>query len=182
MKSYRYPGEHMILALTLVLVLGVIALTALATLCGSVLFVAVMLAVAYVLNRRHHDALVESARSVTPQTEPAVAKLVAECARRLQPGSIHTYIAPGNILNAYTFGLVSPQVLVVYAGIFHIMDEDELRFIIGHEMGHVCLGHSRLNSLVGGMAGIPPPLFSSGDPARRSSSAPSASEGRPSSS
>lgn len=159
MKSYRYPGEHIILALTLLLVLGVIALTALATLCGSILFVAVMFVVAYVLNRRHHDALVESARPVTPQTEPAVAKLVAECARRLQPGPIGTYIAPGNVLNAYTFGLESPQVLVVYAGIFSVMDEDELRFIIGHEMGHVCLGHSRLNSLVGGMAGIPSPFL-----------------------
>ena len=35
------------------------------------------------------------------------------------------------------------------------MDADELRFIIGHEMGHVALGHTWLNSLVGGMAGIP---------------------------
>jgi len=39
------------------------------------------------------------------------------------------------------------------------MDEDELRFIIGHELGHVCLGHTWLNSLVGGMSGIPSPYF-----------------------
>jgi Zn-dependent protease with chaperone function len=47
--------------------------------------------------------------------------------------------------------------VVLYAGIFTIMDEDELRFIIGHELGHVRLGHTWLNSLVGGMAGIPSP-------------------------
>jgi Zn-dependent protease with chaperone function len=35
------------------------------------------------------------------------------------------------------------------------MDVNELQFIIGHEMGHICLGHTWLNSLVGGMAGIP---------------------------
>jgi Zn-dependent protease with chaperone function len=35
------------------------------------------------------------------------------------------------------------------------MDPAELRFIIGHELGHVRLGHTRLNSLVGGLAGIP---------------------------
>jgi Zn-dependent protease with chaperone function len=159
MKTYRYPGEHIILILTLTLVIGIIAISALATLCGSVLFVLVMLLAAYILNRRHHEALMESARKVRTQSEPEVARLVGECAIRLQPGTIQTYIAPGNVLNAYTFGLVSPQVLVVYAGIFRIMDEDELRFIIGHEMGHVCLGHSRLNSLVGGMAGIPSPFL-----------------------
>ena len=35
------------------------------------------------------------------------------------------------------------------------MDKDELQFIIGHELGHVDLGHTWLNTLVGGMAGIP---------------------------
>jgi Zn-dependent protease with chaperone function len=35
------------------------------------------------------------------------------------------------------------------------MDRDEIQFIIGHEMGHICLGHTKLNTLVGGMAGIP---------------------------
>jgi Zn-dependent protease with chaperone function len=35
------------------------------------------------------------------------------------------------------------------------MDADEMRFIIGHELGHVTLGHTWLNTLVGGMAGLP---------------------------
>jgi Zn-dependent protease with chaperone function len=38
------------------------------------------------------------------------------------------------------------------------MDADELRFVLGHELGHVRLGHTWLNSLVGGMAGIPSPI------------------------
>jgi Zn-dependent protease with chaperone function len=35
------------------------------------------------------------------------------------------------------------------------MDEDELAFVIGHEMGHITLGHTWLNTILGGMAGIP---------------------------
>ena len=62
-------------------------------------------------------------------------------------------------MNAYTFGLAEPQVVVVYAGVLRIMDADELRFIIGHELGHVRLGHTWLNSLVGGMSGIPSPYL-----------------------
>ena len=49
----------------------------------------------------------------------------------------------------------SPKVVVLYEPLFKIMDEDELTFIIGHELGHVALGHTWLNSLIGGIAGIP---------------------------
>jgi Zn-dependent protease with chaperone function len=159
MTSYRYPSEHLILALTLFLVFAVIAVTAVATLCGSVLFVLVMLLISFLLNRSRHNELIQSARPVTPRTEPALNNLVGDCAMRLQSGPIQAFIAPGSILNAYTFGLVEPQVVVVYAGVFSIMDADELRFIIGHELGHVRLGHTWLNSLVGGMAGIPSPYL-----------------------
>ena len=159
MTSYRYPNERIILALTVILVFVVIAVTAVATVCGSVLFVLVMLVISYLLNRSHHDELIAIAHPVTPQAAPELSALVNTCARRLQSGSFRTFVAPGNTLNAYTFGLVEPQVVVVYAGVLRIMDEDELRFIIGHELGHICLGHTWLNSLVGGMAGIPSPYL-----------------------
>ena len=157
MTSYRYPNERIILALTLFLVFAVVAVTAVATLCGSVLFVLVMLGISYLLNRAHHDELIQKAQPVTPQAGPELASLVESCARRLGSGPFRTYIAPGNTLNAYTFGLVEPQVVVVYAGVLRLMDADELRFIVGHELGHVRLGHTWLNSLVGGMSGIPSP-------------------------
>jgi Zn-dependent protease with chaperone function len=159
MTSYRYPNEILILALTLFLVFAVIAVTAAATFCGSLLFVLVMLVISFLLNRSHHDELIQDAQPVTVQTAPELAVLTKSCATRLQAGSFSAYIAPGNILNAYTFGLGEAPVVVVYAGVLRIMDEDELSFIIGHELGHVCLGHTWLNSLVGGMSGIPSPYF-----------------------
>jgi Zn-dependent protease with chaperone function len=157
--SYRYPNERLILALTLILVLGVIAVTALATFCGSALFVLAMLAISYFMNRVHHDELIQKAHPVTPESAPELARLVTDSAVRLQTGPVHTYVAPGRTLNAYTFGLVQPQVVVVYAGVLELMDADELRFILGHELGHVRLGHTWLNSLLGGMAGIPSPYL-----------------------
>ena len=158
MTSYRYPNEYIILTITLLLVFGVIAVTAVATLCGSVLFVLVMLAIS-ICNRSHHNDLIQRAHPVTPQTEPALSNLIGDCAARLQSGPVRTFVAPGNILNAYTFGLVEPQVVVVYAGLFGIMDADEFAFIIGHELGHVRLGHTWLNSLIGGIAGVPSPYL-----------------------
>lgn len=159
MASYRYPNERLVLWLTLFLVLAVIAVTAVATLCGSVLFVLAMLVFAYFLNRSHHNRLISSAHPVTPQSDPQLSNLVQDCAQRLKARSFRTFIAPGKALNAYTFGLSQPQVVVVYAGVVRMMDADELRFIIGHELGHVRLGHTWLNSLLGGMAGIPSPYL-----------------------
>ena len=159
MSSYRYPNETFILALTLVLVLAVIAVTAAATFCGSLLFVLLMLVISFLMNRSHHNALIQEAQPVTVQTAPELAELVKGCATRLQAGPFSAFVAAGRTLNAYTFGLGEAPVVVVYAGVLRIMDEDELRFIIGHELGHVCLGHTWLNSLVGGMSGIPSPYF-----------------------
>jgi Zn-dependent protease with chaperone function len=156
--DYRYPNEQLILGLTLGFVLAVIAISATATLCGSLFFVALMLAFAYVQNIAHHDALVRRAEAVTPETRPGLAALARGDAAVLGVRDIRVFIASAPVLNAYTFGLSDPKAVVLYSGLLHVMDEDEVRFILGHELGHVRLGHTWLNSLVGGMAGIPSPF------------------------
>lgn len=157
--AYRYPGEQIILAVTLALVFSVIALTATATLCGSALFTLVMVAFSYGASRVRHEELLKHAQPVTLQTAPELAALVRACAARLQVEPVQVFVAPSGVLNAYTFGLTAPKVVVLYSSLLQMMDADELRFIIGHEMGHVCLGHTWLNSLVGGLAGIPSPML-----------------------
>lgn len=154
-SAYRYPNELLILALTLLLVTLIIAFTATATLCTSVVFIAAMVALAYSASRSRHQALMQRAAQVSPQSTPVLNAIVHQCQRRLQPGEVQVYLVPSKTLNAYTFGLEDPKVVVLYSALLKVMDEDELRFIIGHEMGHVRLGHTRLNSLVGGIAGIP---------------------------
>lgn len=153
--SYRYPNEILILTITLILVLAVIALTAIATVCGSFIFVVAMVALSYIYTRSHHRSLMAGAQQITHSNAPGLAALIQDNANRLKPGPFEVYVVPEDVLNAYTFGLSSPKVVVLYGGLLKVMDEDELRFVAGHEMGHICLGHTWLNSLVGGMAGIP---------------------------
>jgi Zn-dependent protease with chaperone function len=140
-------------------VLVVIAVTATATLCGSFLVTLVVVAYSYLANRVRHEELLKQAQPVTPHSASGLAALVRECAARLQVEPVQVFVAPSRALNAYTFGLTSPKVVVLYSPLVQIMDADELRFIIGHEMGHVRLGHTWLNSLVGGMAGVPSPFL-----------------------
>ncbi len=159
--AYRYPNERAILAVTLTLVILVIALTATATVCLSAVFVLAMLLISYLVTRSQHQALMANGRQVTPRSTPGLHAIVEESARRLQPGPVQVFVVPSRTMNAYTFGLSSPKTVVLHAPLLQAMDGDELRFVVGHEMGHVSLGHTWLNSLVGGLAGIPSPFFAS---------------------
>ena len=154
-NAYRYPNEQTILAVTVVLVLFVLLITATATVCLSFVFVLGILAIGYFASRSHHHALLADALVVSPQTAPELVPVIDRAKNRLQVEPVQVFIVPNRTLNAYTFGLDSPKAIVLHSALFQLMDKEELQFIIGHELGHVDLGHTWLNTLIGGMAGIP---------------------------
>lgn len=155
--AYRFPSERTILWITVGTVILVIGFTAAATVCLSIVFILAMLGMAYISNRNFHQSLMANSRQVTVENTPELASLANACLSRLQVPNVAVYVAQSNRLNAYTFGLSNPRVIVLNSSLFQIMDADELSFIISHEMGHVKLGHTWLNTLLGGMAGIPSP-------------------------
>ena len=159
--AYRYAGEQAILIFTLLGLALITAVTTTLTLCTGFLLILLGVGLAYFSTRSHHHALLHGAQAVTPRSAPALAGLADECAQRLQPGPYELFVAADPRLNAYTFGLADPRVVVLYSGLFQEMSSGEIRFILGHEMGHISLGHTWLNSLVGGMAGLPATLLSS---------------------
>jgi Zn-dependent protease with chaperone function len=159
--AYRYPRERIILLATVITVLLVIALTATATVCLSVVFIIGAIVFSYQFSQAHHRQLMQNALQITHDNAPGLVELALTCKARLQVESVNVFIVRGSILNAYTFGLTSPKSIVLYENLIRLMDQQELQFIIGHEMGHVKLGHTWLNSLVGGMAGIPASLSAS---------------------
>ena len=97
----------------------------------------------------------QSAQRVTKNTATDLEPLIEICAQRLQVEPVQVFVLPSRTRNAYTFGMDSPKAIVLYSALLQLMDRDELQFIVGHEMGHICLGHTWLNTLVGGMSGIP---------------------------
>ncbi|MGE5222824.1 MAG: M48 family metallopeptidase [Omnitrophica WOR_2 bacterium] len=155
--AYRYPNERLILAATVILVFLVIAFTAVATVCLSVVAILTALLFSYGFSRSQHNALIQQTQAVTPQNSPVLVALARQAAIRLQVQPVEIFIAPSRILNAYTFGLSATKTIVLHSALLDRMDHEEMQFILGHEMGHVRLGHTWLNSLVGGMAGIPSP-------------------------
>jgi Zn-dependent protease with chaperone function len=156
--GYRYPYEYLLLGLTILIVLLVIAFTAAATICGSALFIPIIVILGYLSTKSKHHDLLSHGQQVTIHTAPGLMPLIQENSIRLQVEPVNIFIVPSNQLNAYTFGMDSPKAIVLYSSLFEIMDQDEIQFILGHEMGHVKLGHTWLNTLVGGVAGIPSSL------------------------
>lgn len=157
-RAYRYANEQVVLVLTLLLVLGVIIFTSTVTFCLSGVFIIAMFVLSALLIRSHHQALMRSAFRVDRSRSPELADLVAGCGLKLQPGPVDVFLIDQEQLNAYTFGIGSPKVLALYTPLLKVMNTGELSFIIGHEMGHVALGHTWLNTILGGMAGIPAPF------------------------
>ncbi len=155
MTSYRYPSEHFILLLTVFLITGLLALSAVPTLCLVPLVALVFIAISYQLSQAQYRSLLRGGIPVTWEKTPQLAGLAQECVDKLKPGQVQFYVLPERQLNAFTFGLSNPKVVVLFSSLIDILDADELRFIMGHELGHVALGHSWLNTLLGGMAGVP---------------------------
>ncbi len=156
--DYRYPYEYLILGITILVVLLIIALTAAATVCASAVFIPLVVILGYFASQSRHRALIEQAQLVTAQSAPELIPLIQANSARLQVEPVNVFIVSSRQLNAYTFGMDSPKAIVLYSSLFNIMERDEIQFILGHEMGHVKLGHTWLNTLVGGMAGIPSSL------------------------
>ena len=157
--SYRYPNESLILTGTLFLVGAVIVLTSTATFCLSGIFILFFFGMAYMSVRSHHAALMRNGYRVTRQNVPKLAQVIDEAAVRLKVEPVEVYVIGSKALNAYTFGISSPKVIVMTDSLLKVLDAEELQFVIGHEMGHVKLGHTWLNSIIGGLAGIPSPYL-----------------------
>ncbi len=157
-RRYRVDNEQLVLVLTIGLVGVVIVLSSTVTFCVSGLFILGMFVISALLIRAHHRELMGSALPVDEVRTPELAQLVEGCELKLQPGPVETYVVDKDVMNAYTFGLGNPKALVLYAPLTQVMTPGELQFIIGHEMGHVALGHTWLNTIVGGLAGIPAPF------------------------
>lgn len=161
-RPSRHPSETPIFWLTLIIVGGVLILTGGATVCVIPIIVLLMVVLGLQSNQMHHRDLMRQAYRV-PVEKPSgkgdaldqIGEMVRECRQTLGCEPVDVFIVPGRQINAYTFGLSSPRVIVLYKPMLDIMDRDELKFVIGHEMGHIIYGHTWLNTMLGGIAGMP---------------------------
>src|SRR5687768_7888696 len=74
---------------------------------------------------------------VGPKQFPSIHKLAQECAATLDVPVPQIYIANHPMVNAYTFGTDEESFIVIHSQLVDHFTTEELRFVIGHETGHV---------------------------------------------
>ena len=78
---------------------------------------------------------------VGPDQLARIHTIAKECAFTLGVPMPTVYVANSPFMNAYTFGTNDDSFIVVHARLVDDFSDDELRFVIGHEMGHVQNNH-----------------------------------------
>jgi Zn-dependent protease with chaperone function len=103
-----------------------------------------------------------SAVRVDERQFPTLHYLLQDVARVLDVDEIpELYVAANPIPGAMTIGMNKPFI-VLNSGLVDLLEENELRFVVGHELGHAISGHSvyqtllqRLLVLSGVLASLP---------------------------
>ena len=85
---------------------------------------------------------------VTPRQFPTIHRIAEECADTLDVAVPQIYVANNPVLNAYTFGTDEEAFIVVHSALIDHYDYDELKFVIGHETGHIQNKHVVYNTIL----------------------------------
>jgi Zn-dependent protease with chaperone function len=89
-----------------------------------------------------------SAVRVDEHQFPVLHRLLGDVAAVLDAPSLpELYVAAHPVPSAVTIGMDKP-IVVVTSGIVDLLDEEEVRFVLGHEMGHVGSGHAVYQTLL----------------------------------
>ena len=85
---------------------------------------------------------------VTPRQFPRIYRIAEECAESLDVPVPQVYVANSPVLNAYTFGTQEEAFIVVHSALIDHYDYEELKFVIGHETGHIQNKHVVYNTVL----------------------------------
>lgn len=97
-----------------------------------------------------------SYNEITENQYPKLYKIFIECCKILDIKKIpKLFLVPERDINAYTAGVENPFICV-NEGTIEALSEDEFRFILGHELGHIksghCLNHTMVRIISSGVA------------------------------
>jgi Zn-dependent protease with chaperone function len=89
-----------------------------------------------------------SAIRVGEKQYPKIHQLVVECAETLDLDTVpNVFVARSPEAEAMAVGIDEPFI-VLTTGLVEALDTESLRFVIGHEMGHILSGHAVLSTLL----------------------------------
>lgn len=158
--EYRHPAEYR----TLGLALAAIAIMAV----GGFLFrekdILIGIAVVYLsmlftaMQANTYYTLMGA--EVTPTQFPAIYKIVEELRQRFHAPPTRVFVVRKQVWRADAFGLAPPYGIVLTSVLIDTLELEELRYVLGQAMGHICFGHTRIGFLMGGEESALPVVLS----------------------
>ncbi len=148
-RSVRFGGEKRTLALCILFaptIIGFIAFALHERMTGYTLTVLVIAALTYVSLAR--GRLLGTSVRVHEGQLPRVFAVVRSCARQLGVPLPLVFVREDLHTPVVALGLQEPFSLVISSRWLTPLDDNELAFLIGRELGHIYAGHTRLSSLV----------------------------------
>ena len=148
-ESLRVRGERLTFVLTLcslplsVLVLGWVLQHQVSWQEIALLVVVAMLYVAFARGR-----LLGGGLRIHAGQFAHVHAVVDECARMLRMPTPHVFIRDDPFVPVVAIGIGEPYAIVISAQYVEHFRDDEMRFLIGRELGHIASGHTRFTSLM----------------------------------
>ena len=77
----------------------------------------------------------------SPTQHARVHRLYERAASTLDaPAEYPVFVSQSPVVNAGAYGMEKPFILV-HSAALHVLDDDELQFVMGHEIGHIMSGH-----------------------------------------
>jgi Zn-dependent protease with chaperone function len=165
----RHPWEIPMLVLIIVVGLGGYALGVVLVANGSLntWFVLILIAplLLYLIRGLTYAMPRVNGVKMSPTQFPEGYQMVVEAARRFGLEDVpDAYVVLGNgTSHAYASGHGFRRFVVVYSDLFEIGGEarspESLRFIVGHEVGHIAAGHASYWRQLGSIVGMNIPIF-----------------------
>jgi Zn-dependent protease with chaperone function len=86
---------------------------------------------------------------VTPTTVPALHALFTELTDRFQLSRVRLFLQK-SASRPYSLGMAPPFLVVLPVSMLGSLTDDEMRFVLGRELGHIKLGHTHVEPFLGG--------------------------------
>ena len=89
-------------------------------------------------------SMLSSALEMTKATFPQHFPVLEELRERFAMPTTRVFAYRAPTMSPYAFGIHAPYIIVFPSTVLGQLTTDEFKFALGHEMGHIKLGHTRI--------------------------------------